>query len=85
MDSDSIITIFGSALEDAHTTEERLAFLKGYHDALASSDPAKPLGIGVEREPPLGLEQHYQAGEAKAQDDLEEKSALVLDIALSAI
>ena len=73
---DSLITLFGpKAPEDAYTTEERLAFLQGYHAALAASDPARPLGI-LDREPPPGLESYYRAGEAKAQRDLEEKRAL---------
>jgi hypothetical protein len=73
---DSFTTIFGPARIDAYTTDERLAFLQGYHDALASGDPSKPLRISVEREPPRGLEQSYYAGQAKAQSDLEEKNAL---------
>ena len=71
---DSFTTIFGPARGDSYTTDERLAFLQGYHDALPSGNASKPLGI--DREPPHGLERCYYAGQAKAQSDLEEKNAL---------
>ena len=81
---DSFITLFGADANDMRSSEERLAFLQGYQDALASSDPARPLGL-IERGAPAGFEQHYRAGQAKAQSDLEEKNALAAAVVSAVI
>src|SRR5689334_7433915 len=55
---DHFITLFGTSETDTYTVDERLAFLKGYHDALEIQDPNTPLSILPGRyEAPPGLEQ----------------------------
>jgi hypothetical protein len=77
MGADSFITLFGSSASDVRSPEERSAFLQGYHDALPSCDATRPLSLfAAERKVPAGFEQHYRAGQLKAQSDIEEKNAL---------
>jgi hypothetical protein len=75
--SDRFITLFGTSEIDKYTQDERLAFLQGYHYALDMQASKRPLSILPEtHKAPLGLEQAYQAGQIKAESDLEEKKAL---------
>jgi hypothetical protein len=83
---DQFITLFGKSETDRYTQDERLAFLQGYHDALDMQNPKRPLSILPDsHKAPLGFEQAYQAGQIKAESDLDEKKALAAAVIVAMI
>ena len=74
--NDRFITLFGTSETDRYTRDERLAFLQGYHDTVDMQEQKNPLSIlAGSQKAPVGLEEAYQAGQTKAESDMEEKKS----------